>query len=68
MTKQGQVKLIGFRALDSFLRLQKTDPPQKYLYVPPELLQQGHLSVAANVYSFGVILHEIVTGKPPFSL
>lgn len=68
VTKQGQVKLIGFRALDSFLRLQKTDPPQKLAYVPPELFQQGRLSVAANVYSFGVILHEIVTGKPPFSL
>ena len=68
VTKQGQVKLIGFRALDSFLRLQKTDPPQKLTYVPPELFQQGHLSVAANVYSFGVILHEMITGKPPFSL
>ncbi len=68
LTKQGRVKLIGFRALDSFLRLQKTDAPQKYAYVPPELLQQERLSVAANIYSFGVILHEIVTGRPPFSL
>lgn len=68
LTKQGHVKLIGFRALNSFLRLQKTDSPQKYAYVPPELLQQERLSVAANVYSFGVILYEIVTARPPFSL
>ncbi|GAK52046.1 hypothetical protein U14_03293 [Candidatus Moduliflexus flocculans] len=68
LTKQGQVKLLGFRALDSFVRLQKTDPPHKLMHVPPELLLQGHVSVTANVYSFGVILYEMITGKPPFSL
>jgi len=68
LTKQGQAKLIGFRALDSFARLQKTDPPQKLTYVPPEVLLQGSLSVAANVYSLGVMLHELMTGRPPFSM
>lgn len=68
LDRQGNVKLTGFRALNSFMRLQKTDPPEKYFYLPPELFRNGRLSIAANIYSFGVMLHEMLTGQPPFSL
>lgn len=68
LTRQCRLKIIAFRAPDSFMRLQKTDDPYKYLYIPPELFRQGRLTVASNIYSFGIILYEMLVGKTPFRL
>ena len=68
LTKQCDLKITAFRAPDSFMRLQKTDDPYKYLYIPPELFQQKTLTTASNIYSFGIILYEMFTGKTPFRL
>ncbi len=68
LTHQCEVKITAFRAPDSFVRVQKTDDPYKYLYVPPELLLQGALTAASNIYSFGVILYEMFTEQTPFRL
>ncbi|CAD7703198.1 unnamed protein product [Ostreobium quekettii] len=35
-------------------------------HMPPEVLQQGHLSLAADIYSFGIIMWEMMSGEPPF--
>ncbi|GMH43068.1 hypothetical protein BSKO_10990 [Bryopsis sp. KO-2023] len=35
-------------------------------HMPPEVLMQGHLSLKADVYSFGMILWEMVAGELPF--
>ncbi len=34
-------------------------------YMAPELLDGGEASVASDIYSLGVVLHEMVTGKLP---
>lgn len=68
LTRQCTLKIIAFRAPDSFMRLQKINDPYQYFYIPPELFQRKELTVASNIYSFGVILYEMFTGKPPFSL
>jgi serine/threonine protein kinase len=61
------LKLIGFRAPDSFMRLQKLDDPSTCLYIPPELFCHKELTVASNIFSFGVIVYEMCTGNGPFS-
>lgn len=35
-------------------------------HMPPEVLMQGRLSLPADVYSFGVILWEMIAGDVPF--
>jgi serine/threonine protein kinase len=35
-------------------------------YMPMEYLQSGHVSEKTDTYAFGVVLCELLTGKPPF--
>jgi hypothetical protein len=68
LTRQCALKIMAFRAPDSFLHLRKTDDPYKFRYVPPERFCRKQLTVASNVYSCGVIVYEMFTGQPPFML
>jgi hypothetical protein len=36
-------------------------------YMPYEYLQSGHVSEKTDTFAFGVVLLELLTGKPPFS-
>ncbi len=35
-------------------------------YVAPEVLRGGVYTLSSDIYSFGVIMTEVTTGKPPF--
>lgn len=35
-------------------------------HMPPELLMEGRLTNAADVYSFGMLMWEIYCGRSPF--
>ena len=35
-------------------------------YAPPERIRGGRASPAGNLYSLGVVLYEMLTGRPPF--
>ncbi|XP_077997486.1 serine/threonine-protein kinase ULK4-like [Glandiceps talaboti] len=49
---------------------EKDRKPRKYLgspiYMAPEVLQGGNHSMASDLWSFGCMLYELYTGKPPF--
>jgi len=35
-------------------------------YMAPEVLESGQYSLSADIYSFGLMLHELLTGNEPF--
>lgn len=35
-------------------------------HMPPEVLQNGKVSSATDVFSFAILLHEMITGRKPF--
>lgn len=72
VTKDGIVKLLDFgiskQLLDSPLKPATTKSfGMTYEYAAPEQID-GEVSVASDVYSLGVVLYELLVGKPPFNL
>ncbi|GAB4834658.1 hypothetical protein Ancab_032921 [Ancistrocladus abbreviatus] len=41
----------------------EVQPVGTYGYAAPEYLERGHLSAKSDIYSFGVVLYEILTGR-----
>ena len=64
LTKQCHLKIIAFRTPHAFTRGEQT--PYAF-YMPPELFHQNKLTRASNIYSFGVIVYEMLSGRTPFS-
>jgi hypothetical protein len=73
-TGAGQVKVLDF----GIARLMGAETPLEShltsadlvvgtpLYMSPESCSRGDITPAADLYSLGVILFEMITGKPPF--
>jgi len=36
-------------------------------YVAPEIVEHGNVSEQSDIYALGVLMYELLTGKPPFS-
>ena len=66
IAKQTYLKILdlGFAELMS----EKSTPAGTIGYLAPELLGGGRVDYRADLYSIGVILYEIYTGRPPFDL
>lgn len=75
VTPEGEVKLIDFalaqkasgggllaRLLAGKQKLQGTRS-----YMSPEQIRSRPLDARSDIYSFGCFVHELVTGKPPFT-
>jgi eukaryotic-like serine/threonine-protein kinase len=70
VTRTGQVKLMdfGIARLSSDSRLTKTGLTIGSIhYMSPEQIEGHELDVRSDIYSLGVTLYEMVTGKRPFN-
>jgi eukaryotic-like serine/threonine-protein kinase len=75
VTSEGQVKLLDFgvaRLLDPKI----SDPTVTWIgfrqvtpqYASPELLRGDPAGTASDVYSLGILLYELLSGRPPYSV
>ncbi|KAJ3676826.1 hypothetical protein LUZ60_002550 [Juncus effusus] len=61
------VKIVGFEILQIELKPEKmTAENTTYRWMAPEMIQHRSYNQKADVYSFGIVLWELVTGKLPF--
>eukprot|EP01018_Ginkgo_biloba_P026259 Gb_38116 [translate_table: standard] len=58
-----KARLMLAQGLSTFEKCKLIEPEYLDVYMAPEYAMQGQLSVKAEVYSFGVLLLEIVRGR-----
>ena len=58
------VELAGLRDAREVHGLVSTDVPAEYL--SPEQIQKGPTTEKTDIYAFGVVLYELLSGAPPF--
>ena len=70
----GQLKLIDFalakrakRGVAKWLSLSKAKPQGTKSYISPEQIRGLPLDGRADLYSFACTIHELLSGKPPFT-
>ena len=69
LTRTGTVKIADFGIARAVETTRLTDPGTVLgtaAYLSPEQAQGGEVTSAADVYSLGVVLYELLTGKPPY--
>ncbi|MCX6138534.1 MAG: protein kinase [Ignavibacteriales bacterium] len=69
LTSKSQVKVMdfGLAKLKGSLKLTRTSSTVGTLaYMAPEQIQGGDVDSRSDIFSFGVLLFEMVTGKTPF--
>ncbi len=69
LTAKGQAKVMdfGLAKLKGSLKLTRTSSTVGTLaYMAPEQIQGGSVDTRSDIFSFGVLLFEMLTGKTPF--
>jgi serine/threonine protein kinase len=69
LTSKGQAKVMdfGLAKLKGSLKLTKTSSTVGTLgYMAPEQIQGGEVDLRSDIFSFGVLFFEMLTGKLPF--
>jgi len=67
--RDGQVKVSDFQVMESPVTRQPEEHPRSPYsarYLSPEQLMGRRPSATSDVYTIGVILYEMVAGRPPF--
>ncbi len=72
VNEQGHVKLIDFSIAQSLKKQKRSLFGKKTVqgtrsYMAPEQIRGKQLDRYTDVYGFGCVLHELLSGKPPFS-
>ncbi len=70
LTAQGDVKVADFgiaRALGGVSTTSRDVVVGSAPYISPEQAKNGTVSTRSDLYSLGVVLYEMLTGKPPFA-
>ena len=70
ITKQGDVKVADFgiaRALGGVSTTSRDVVVGSAPYISPEQAKNGTVSARSDLYSLGVVMYEMLTGKPPFA-
>ena len=60
------VKLTDFDLTREAKEVRIRNPPGTLAYASPEMLRDGQVSSAADIFAFGVMAYRLVTGKMPF--
>ncbi len=69
LTGKGQIKVMdfGLAKLKGSLKLTRTSSTVGTLaYMAPEQIQGGEVGARSDIFSFGIVLFELLTGRTPF--
>ena len=70
VNKRGQLKMLPPEIVETIKqyneKLQNIIPPENY--TPPELIEGGSWGNSGVLYTFGIVLYYLITGRPPFSV
>ncbi|XP_050383821.1 LOW QUALITY PROTEIN: U-box domain-containing protein 35-like [Argentina anserina] len=64
----GLARLVPASVADSVTQYYMTSTAGTFCYIDPEYQQTGMLGTKSDIYSFGVMLLQIITGRPPMGL
>ncbi|KAI4355479.1 hypothetical protein L6164_004249 [Bauhinia variegata] len=64
----GLARLVPPSVADKTTQYHMTAAAGTFCYIDPEYQQTGMLGVKSDIYSLGVLLLQIITGKPPMGL
>ncbi|XWS12102.1 hypothetical protein CRYUN_Cryun37aG0061600 [Craigia yunnanensis] len=64
----GLARLVPASFADSVTEYRLTEARGTFCYIDPEYQQSGVLGVKSDLYSFGVVLLQLITSRPPVGL
>ncbi|CAJ1955480.1 unnamed protein product [Sphenostylis stenocarpa] len=68
ITDVGLARLVPPKVPNKTTQYHKTTTAGTFCYIDPEYQQTGLLGVKSDIYSLGVMLLQIITGKPPMGV
>ncbi|CAD5173043.1 unnamed protein product [Musa acuminata subsp. malaccensis] len=64
----GLARLVPPSVADTVTQYRMTATAGTFCYIDPEYQQTGMLGIKSDIYSLGIMLLQIITGKPPMGL